>query len=119
MPNLSDAEIFDDRAIEIMAALEVRSPGVNVGVAWRSVLADDTIMIVCGEVDVFRGMIEQVDPTLQHEPIIQWCRDADDSVADGDIHGRVVAFGNTMNEAVDEAIRIITTTNQINVDPTE
>ena len=119
MPNLSDAEIFDNRALEVMAALEVRSPGMNVGVAWRSVLADDTIMVVCGEVDVFRGLIEKVDPTLQHEPIVQWCRDADDSVADGDIDGRVVAFGNTVNEAIDGAIRIITTTQQTSVDPTE
>lgn len=119
MPNLSDAEIFGERAIEVMAALEVRSPGVNVGVAWRSVLSDDTIMVVCGEVDVFRAMIEKVDPTLQHEPIIQWCRDANDSVADGDIDGRVVAFGNTVNEAIDEAIRIVTTTHQSDIDPTE
>ncbi len=119
MPNLSDSEIFDEHAITIMGALEVCYPAENVGVAWRHVLADDTIMIVCGAVNTFRELIETVDPTLLYEPIIQWCRDADDSVAAGNIDGRIVAFGNTMSEAVENVIRTITMSERINEEPNE
>lgn len=97
----AQSEFFVKQAAELVEQLEYRTPDVNVGVAWRPT-ADGRAIIVGGEVELFRKVITEVDPELEHEPVIQYCRDLKDDEVKEDIYdGKLVAVGANIEEAID------------------
>lgn len=91
---------FTEELPELLSELEHRTPDVNVGVAWRPT-EDGRAIIVGGEVELFRKAITTVDPELEHEPVIQYCRDIEDDVKTDIVDGKLVAVGKDINEAID------------------
>lgn len=97
----AQSKFFSDELPNLIEELEHRTPGVNVGVAWRPT-KDGRAIVVGGEVDLFRNAITDVDPELEHEPIIQYCRDVPDDVVSDIIDDKLVAVGDNIKEATDQ-----------------
>tara|TARA_Y100001956_G_scaffold62595_1_gene62679 strand:- start:2151 stop:2516 length:366 start_codon:yes stop_codon:yes gene_type:complete len=105
-----ESKTFDEKSIEVMAALEVRFPGENVGIAWRPTANDESVIVVCGAVDSFKEAIGEVDPEFVNEPVRQYCRDLSETdFVDEDVSGIIKVKAANVEDALVTAQFLVTT----------
>lgn len=103
----AQSKFMETESISLMEELELRSPDVNVGYAWRPTEDGTKIILVGGEVSLFKEANTFTDPELEHEPVIQYCRDLPDDTVTAIVEDKLVAVGEDLEAAVNQLYELI------------